>query len=99
MRDIGIFVVEEKIQVDAGQAVECIGCQQQQACANEDNEEGANEIENFLGSLRVVQVWQLSHLQGLVIWLPRTRNRLGVCNLMLKANSLAIFTKEVISMQ
>ena len=31
--------------------------------SNEHNEEGANEIDNFLGSLRVVQVWQLSHLQ------------------------------------
>ena len=27
----------------------------------EDNNEGANEIENLLGSLREVQVWQLSH--------------------------------------
>ena len=29
----------------------------------EDNEEGANEIENLLASLRMVQVWQLSHFQ------------------------------------
>ena len=29
----------------------------------EDNEEGANEIENLLASLRKVQVWQLSHFQ------------------------------------
>ena len=29
----------------------------------EDNEEGANEIENLLANLRKVQVWQLSHFQ------------------------------------